>query len=613
MRVFARARGGVVALIGLIVLMTGGIVGVALGELALTQPAIQASSSHRATDAPTTATLAAVNTPCGVGTAGTATGWGMPLPAQYLVNGSVDQGVDYSAPGGTPECAMGDGTIVGEGGPGLGGFGPNTPLLRVENGPLAGRYVYYGHAGPNLVHVNDHVTNGQQISIVGFGIVGLSTGPHIEVGFWNPISTNPLSGSPGGFGAGQPMLNYINGAGVSNNPNCTILGGHSVCGAIRDKYLALGGAFGPGNPVSDETIAPDGVGRFSHFSNDWSIYWTPATGAWSIHGAIRAKWASMGWERSVLGYPVIDEGTTPNNVGRYNYFSGHGAIYWTGPTGAWSIRGAVLDKWAGMGWETGPLGFPITDETGTPDGVGRFNHFSTDGSIYWTPGTLAHEIHGAVRAKWASMGWERSVLGYPVTDEGITPSKIGRFNYFSGHGAIYWTGPTGAWSIRGAVLDKWASMGWETGALGLPTTDEGITPSKIGRFNYFSGHGAIYWTGPTGAWSIRGAVLDKWASMGWETGVLGFPTTDETVTPDGVGRFNHFSTHGSIYWTPTTAAHEVHGAIRVKWAGMGWERSCLGYPASDEVGIAGGRQSNFQRGVITFDATSLKATSSCGS
>jgi uncharacterized protein with LGFP repeats len=156
-------------------------------------------------------------------------------------------------------------------------------------------------------------------------------------------------------------------------------------------------------------------------------------------------------------------------------------------------------------------------------------------------------------------------------------------------------------------------MGWERSVLGYPVTDEGTTPNKIGRFNYFSGHGAIYWTGPTGASSIQGAILDKWASMGWENSVLGFPVTDETGTPDGTGRFNHFSLGGSIYWTPATQAHEVHGAIRAKWASLGWERSCLGYPMSDELGIAGGRQSNFQRGVITFDARSLQTRSSCGS
>ncbi len=44
----------------------------------------------------------------------------------------------------------------------------------------------------------------------------------------------------------------------------------------------------------------------------------------------------------------------------------------------------------------------------------------------------------------------------------------------------------------------------------------------------------------------------------------------------------------------------------------GWERGCLGYPISDEFAITGGRQSNFQRRMITFDAASLQTTAKCG-
>jgi murein DD-endopeptidase MepM/ murein hydrolase activator NlpD len=124
-------------------------------------------------------------------------GTGLPLPRQYLKSGSVDQGVDYSAPGGTPLFAMGSGTIVQEG---IGGFGPNAPVLQVTSGPLTGKTVYYGHSGPDLVPVGAHVIQGQQISSVGYGIVGISTGPHLEIGFW------PL----GHAGAGQAMLDYIN-------------------------------------------------------------------------------------------------------------------------------------------------------------------------------------------------------------------------------------------------------------------------------------------------------------------------------------------------------------------------------------------------------------------
>lgn len=43
-------------------------------------------------------------------------------------------------------------------------------------------------------------------------------------------------------------------------------------------------------------------------------------------------------------------------------------------------------------------------------------------------------------------------------------------------------------------------------------------------------------------------------------------------------------TCGTIYWTPPSGPHEVHGQIRDLWAEMGRENSFLHYPASDETG-----------------------------
>ncbi len=80
-----------------------------------------------------------------------------------------------------------------------------------------------------------------------------------------------------------------------------------VHGEIRAKYEALGGATGPlGLPQTDETKAPDGVGRFNHFEHG-SIYWTPRTGPMMLRGTVRDRWAAAGWERGPLGYPVQDQ------------------------------------------------------------------------------------------------------------------------------------------------------------------------------------------------------------------------------------------------------------------------------------------------------------------
>jgi len=150
-----------------------------------------------------------------------------------------------------------------------------------------------------------------------------------------------------------------------------------------------------------------------------------------------------------------------------------------------------------------------------------------------------------------------------------------------------------------AIDKKYVSLGGEGGFLGQPLSGES-TRDGYGRFRHFQG-GSIYWTPNTGAWEVHGLIREKWAKFGWETGWLGYPLTDETITPDGIGRFNHFE-HGSIYWTPNTGAWEVHGFIRDRWAALGWETSCLGYPISDEEPstVNWVRQSRFERGIIRW-------------
>ena len=60
----------------------------------------------------------------------------------------------------------------------------------------------------------------------------------------------------------------------------------------------------------------------------------------------------------------------------------------------------------------------------------------------------------------------------------------------------------------------------------------------------------------------------------------------------------------SIYWSPATGPHEVFGAIRDKWASMGFERSVLGYPlVAEHDQTGGGRTQRFQGGVITWTGT----------
>ncbi len=95
----------------------------------------------------------------------------------------------------------------------------------------------------------------------------------------------------------------------------------------------------------------------------------------------------------------------------------------------------IQDKYLEMGGAAGPLGDPVHPEVGLPDGVGSFQEFIR-GSIYWSPNTGAHEIHGAVHAKWNELGRELGFLGFPVTDETLAGDGFGHFNHFQ-NGSIY--------------------------------------------------------------------------------------------------------------------------------------------------------------------------------
>ncbi len=148
------------------------------------------------------------------------------------------------------------------------------------------------------------------------------------------------------------------------------------------------------------------------------------------------------------------------------------------------------------------------------------------------------------------------------------------------HGIIYWSSGTGAHYVKGAILEHWGWFGWEAGLLGYPTGDEQCGLVGGGCLSNFE-HGTIYWSPTTDAHYVKGAILEKWGWTGWEAGLLGYPTGDERCGLVGGGCLSNFE-HGTMYWSPDTGTHYVKGAILGKWGSTGWEGGRYGYPVSDE-------------------------------
>jgi hypothetical protein len=191
---------------------------------------------------------------------------------------------------------------------------------------------------------------------------------------------------------------------------------------ISAKYVALKGA--PGGKVGGLEPSQRGRGFFQRYDNG-AIYWRRDLGTFWVLGAIYQKYLGRGAAPGFLGHPVTDETPTGDGVGRFTDFEG-GSVYWHPSIGvAFEVHGAIRECWRQHGSES--YGYPITDETVPHLTSGRFNHFrrfnadgsTPEGSIYWSPSTgEAHTVDGAIRARWFELGDAgESYLGFPVTDE----------------------------------------------------------------------------------------------------------------------------------------------------------------------------------------------------
>ena len=200
----------------------------------------------------------------------------------------------------------------------------------------------------------------------------------------------------------------------------------------------------------------------------------------------------------------------------------------------------------------------------------------------------------AIAAKAAATPTIGSALGNVVC--GLAGG--GCYQSFTG-GQIHWSSASGAHITRGAIDALWAAQNWENGPMGYPLTDEVGGLKDGGVYQVFQG-GQVHWSAASGAHLTKGAVDRLWASLNWENGPLGYPTSNEIAIKNG-GVYQSFQ-GGVIYWSPATGAHTNWGAIRVAYASQGWENGRLGYPTTDEYAVPGGKAQNFQGGKITWTA-----------
>jgi glucose/arabinose dehydrogenase len=284
----------------------------------------------------------------------------------------------------------------------------------------------------------------------------------------------------------------------------------------------------------------------------------------------------------------------------------------------------IGDEQTSSGLFTVGMTVPLIAPASALDGVANFSEWA-DGSRNRVRNLVLPDADQVVKVTYITPIDQRYATDLPIHALLGSPTSVEqgdstmRWREYTG-GRLYWTPAAGVHEAHGDILRSYLLAGGQV-TYGAPVTDETPTSDGNGRFNDFQ-NGSFYWYPGLGASGLSGDVLAKYRALGAERSILNYPVANQGTTADG-GTYAHFK-GGVVYWNPGArrteyiqggsiyssgaGTFEVHGLIRQRWAGLGWERSYLGYPASDEFAIPGGRRTNFQHGWIEVDNATGKVT-----
>ena len=153
--------------------------------------------------------------------------------------------------------------------------------------------------------------------------------------------------------------------------------------------------------------------------------------------------------------------------------------------------------------------------------------------------------------------------------------------------------------LRGVILNRYRDLGGPAGSLGYPTTD----PTVGGRQNFENGS----LVGDP-VQLVQGAILAKWQSIGYETGVAGGATAEPTSFLSfraTAGRTQSF--RGAVIYEilqgpvgQVGKVYYVKGVALAKYASLGFTSSKLGAPTGDEFVINGQNHQDFEGGSLEY-------------
>ncbi|TWP07702.1 hypothetical protein EUA80_01675 [TM7 phylum sp. oral taxon 351] len=378
-----------------------------------------------------------------------------------------------------------------------------------------------------------------------------------------------------------------------------------VLGDMNHYWQTHGGSAGEIGPVMENEYCDHSVPKcFQTFQNG-RIYWKRQNGTFFVKGDIDNIYHD---KRNELGYPLTDLITTGYDVYVQKFENG---VVMKTPQGIYQTNNQIFEVWKNNSKAEDPvvkkLGFPTSDI--------KFSSNSKEGLYYqeYQNGVIVgndkygyHVSMGEIRKVWEKYGFETGILGFPTS--GIIHnfnSPEGIFYQEYQNGVIVGNDKYGYHLSMGETRKVWEKNDFEFGKLGFPTSDIKFSSnSKEGLYYQEYQNGVIVGNDKYGYHVSMGEIRKVWEKYGFETGILGFPTSGiihNFNSPEGI--FYQEYQNGVIVGNDKYGYHLSMGETRKVWEKNDFEFGKLGFPTSDIKRDGKTEYQIYQHGTIYFDQT----------
>ena len=266
------------------------------------------------------------------------------------------------------------------------------------------------------------------------------------------------------------------------------------------------------------------------------------------------------------------------------------------------VLGDMNHYWQTHGGSAGEIG-PVMENEYCDHSVPKCFQTFQNGRIYWKRQNGTFFVKGDIDNIYHD---KRNELGYPLTDLITTGYDVYVQKFENG---IVMKTPQGIYQTNNQIFEVWKNNSKAEDPvvkkLGFPTSDIKFSNnSKEGLYYQEYQNGVIVGNDKYGYHVSMGEIRKVWEKYGFETGILGFPTSGiihNFNSPEGI--FYQEYQNGVIVGNDKYGYHLSMGETRKVWEKNDFEFGKLGFPTSDIKRDGKTEYQIYQHGTIYFDQT----------